>query len=65
MAAKFGAVELNEYFEALSAELSAAGVTAELFVVGGAAMALEFDRSRMTRDADAVFAPTQNVREPL
>lgn len=33
------------------------GVVADLFIVGGAAMALAYDRTRVTRDVDAMFVP--------
>jgi len=47
--------------DALAAELHDRGVTARVFVVGGAAMALAFDARRMTRDIDAVFEPKSAV----
>lgn len=46
----------------LSAELERAGATADLFLVGGAAMAIAYDSRRSTRDLDAVFAPVSAVR---
>jgi hypothetical protein len=46
----------------LDSELVERGARAELFLVGGAAMALAFDTRRVTRDLDAVFAPTSVVR---
>lgn len=49
-------------FQELSDRLAAAGVTAQLFVVGGAAMALGYDGGRVTRDVDAVFVPAPEVR---
>ena len=55
--------ELQVLFEELSDELTQRGVTAQLFVVGGAAMALAYDAGRFTRDVDAVFEPTGIVRE--
>ncbi len=42
---------------------TAAGVDAELFLVGGGAMALVYDTSRATRDLDGIFAPTTELRE--
>jgi hypothetical protein len=43
--------------EELAAVLAARGVEGQIFVVGGAAMALAFDARRTTRDIDAVFEP--------
>jgi hypothetical protein len=39
------------------------GVVADVFVVGGAAMALAYDAARVTRDVDAVFKPHGIVLE--
>lgn len=41
----------------LGEELEAHGVQAEMFVVGGAALALAYNQRRMTADVDAVFEP--------
>lgn len=46
---------------ALAAELQKRGVSAEMYVVGGAAIALAYDERRATRDIDAVFEPKQVV----
>lgn len=50
-------------FAELSDRLAATGVAAQLFVVGGAAMALAYDRDRLTRDVDALFIPAPEVRQ--
>lgn len=50
-------------FAELSERLQARGVQAQLFVVGGAAMALEYDQDRLTRDVDALFIPAPVVRQ--
>lgn len=55
-------VDIRRLFEKLAAELSTQGTRAELFLVGGAAIALCFDERRATRDLDAAFAPTDAVR---
>jgi hypothetical protein len=47
---------------ALDDELGRSGVRAELFVVGGAAMALAYDARRATVDVDAAFLPAAEVR---
>jgi hypothetical protein len=39
------------------------GVVADIFVVGGAAMALAYDATRVTRDVDALFVPHGVVLE--
>lgn len=41
----------------LAERLDRRGVTGEMYVVGGAAIALAFDERRSTRDIDAVFEP--------
>ena len=54
--------DIYRLFEELASELDAAGQRAEIFLVGGAAIALCFDVRRATRDLDAIFAPTDSVR---
>ncbi|WP_112140545.1 DUF6036 family nucleotidyltransferase [Glycomyces dulcitolivorans] len=53
--------EIIELLTELGAELEAAGERADLFLVGGAAMALAYNTRRATRDLDAVFEPKQVV----
>jgi hypothetical protein len=45
-----GRAELERAFAALGDRLVRRGVVADLFVVGGAAMALAYDADRVTRD---------------
>jgi hypothetical protein len=47
----------------LGERLARRGVVADVFVVGGAAMALAYDAQRVTRDVDAVFVPRGIVHE--
>lgn len=54
--------DIRRLFTELAAELDSHGVRGELFLVGGAAIALCFDDRRSTRDLDGVFAPTSEVR---
>ena len=53
---------IEELLSALDRALERRGATADVYVVGGAAIALGFDAQRSTRDLDAVFAPTSEVR---
>lgn len=47
----------------LAAELQRRGTSADMYVVGGAAIALAYDERRATRDIDAVFEPKRVVYE--
>jgi hypothetical protein len=49
--------------EELGRRLELSGERAELYIVGGAAMALAFARDRVTRDIDAVFIPKNRIYE--
>jgi hypothetical protein len=53
---------LLDALDRLDRELESLGVRAEIFIVGGAAMAIAYDARRSTTDVDAVFAPTAEVR---
>lgn len=53
--------EIVAALTALGARLSARGIEGEVYVVGGAAIAIAFDARRATRDVDAVFEPKQEV----
>ena len=48
---------MERAFTALGERLARRGVVADVFVVGGAAMALAYDATRVTRDIDATFGP--------
>jgi hypothetical protein len=50
-------------FSALSEELAVRGTRGEIFVVGGAAMALAYADRRVTRDIDAIFEPKAVIYE--
>lgn len=55
--------ELRDLLTELGRRLHAKGVEATLYIVGGAAIALEMDARRVTADVDAVFHPETTVRE--
>lgn len=50
-------VALEHAFRRLGERLARRGVVADIYVFGGAAMALAYDARRSTRDIDAVFEP--------
>ena len=63
MSAGLGREDIRALLDDLSQELAARGARAELFLVGGAALAVAYDATRATRDLDAVFIPTEVVRQ--
>ena len=56
MSGPLGREQILELFEELSEELQFNRARAQIYVVGGAAMSLAFDRERTTRDVDARIA---------
>jgi hypothetical protein len=54
---------IEEAFRRLGDRLVRRGVVADIYVFGGAAMALAYDARRSTRDIDAVFKPHGIVLE--
>jgi predicted nucleotidyltransferase len=54
---------IEEVFRRLGDRLAKRGVVADIYVFGGAAMALAYDARRATRDVDAVFKPHGIVLE--
>ena len=58
-----GRDELERAFTAPGERLARRGIVADVFIVGGAAMALAYDAERVTRDVDAVFVPHGIVHE--
>ena len=56
-------VQLERAFTALGERMVRRGVVADVFVVGGAAMALAYDATRVTRDVDSLFVPHGVVLE--
>ncbi len=54
---------IEDAFRRLGERLARRGVVADLYVFGGAAMALAYDSRRATRDVDALFKPHGIVHE--
>ena len=55
--------EIIDLLTDLGGRLAARGIEGEMYVVGGAAIALAFDERRSTRDIDAVFEPKTVIYE--
>ena len=49
--------------EALSGKLAERNITGEICLFGGTVMVLAFTARLATKDVDAVFQPTQTIRE--
>lgn len=60
---RLGRAEIVRLFRLLDEELAERGVVGELYVVGGAVMCLALDAREATRDVDALFRPTREIRE--
>ncbi|MGB0972619.1 MAG: DUF6036 family nucleotidyltransferase [Mycobacterium sp.] len=57
----FGRNELEALLGELGGDLAAKGIRGEVFIVGGAAMALAYSTRRTTVDIDAVFEPKTEI----
>jgi hypothetical protein len=60
---RFTRAEILEALQALGDELTSRGVRGQIFIVGGAAMAIAYSTRRVTRDVDAVFEPKASIYE--
>lgn len=56
------AEEIRQYLSELSDELRAVNVKGEICLYGGAVMCLVFDARPATKDVDAIFRPTREIR---
>jgi hypothetical protein len=56
---------IEDAFRRLGDRLAGRGIVADLYVFGGAAMALAYDTRRATHDIDAVFQPHGVVLEDV
>ncbi len=52
-----------ELFGELDSELAVHGVRGDLFIVGGAAMAVAYDARPATRDVDGIWRPSSEIRD--
>jgi hypothetical protein len=59
----FNRARILAALQALGDELSRRDVRGQIFVVGGAAMALAYSTRRVTTDIDAVFEPKSSIYE--
>ncbi len=57
----FNAAKIVKALEALGEELTIEGIRGQIFIVGGAAMALAYSTRRVTKDIDAVFEPKSAI----
>jgi hypothetical protein len=57
----FSKAKILAALQALGDELSRQGIRGQIFIVGGAAMALAFSTRRVTKDIDAVFEPKSAI----
>lgn len=54
-----------DLFAELNDELCAGGIRGDVFIVGGAAIPLAYDARPATRDVDAIWRPSSDVRQAV
>lgn len=57
------APKIKELFEELNEKLKIRGEIGEIGIIGGAVMCLVYQSRNATRDVDAIFKPTQVIRQ--
>lgn len=57
------AAQIKRLFSELNVELRKTGVQGEIGICGGAVMCLVFEARRATKDVDAIFHPTKEIRD--
>ena len=57
----FDIARVSTLLAELGERLAGRGIEAEIYVVGGAAMMLAYDRARVTRDIDAIGVPQAEI----
>jgi hypothetical protein len=58
---QFSAAKIVSALQALGGELTRQDIRGQIFIVGGAAMALAYSTRRVTKDIDAVFEPKSAI----
>ena len=55
--------QIEQYLAEMDAELASRGLTGEVVLCGGAVMALVYEARQSTKDIDALFEPTRELRQ--
>jgi len=62
MSAALSAADIKRLFAKLNRELASENVQGEIYLVGGAVMCLVYQARESTRDVDALFKPSKQLR---